>query len=211
MKNNRMILLGFLPLLSFVILTSCSFILLMPKSVEVLAQSQQFSNQNQFGFPPHDDIDSFIAKGNIDSVLVTSSGNWNTTGPWELIVEDGEVVNFVTNMAWFNGITGHTHDFVNLKSNDDIELSSDNTFEFDGEMDVATNGQISWDEVDSTITITNGGRTITFLVDHDQTDDHFGGQPVNGFVSSITPCSDTPGPNMEIYPPCIANTTNNIS
>lgn len=165
-------------------------------------QNQLQSNQVQFNFPEHEDTDSFKATGIVDSLIVTSSDNWNTTGEWTLVVEDGDVKNFVTNMAWFNGITGHTHDFINLNPDDEIELPSDNVLSIDGEMDVATNGVVSWEEVDSTINIGDQGRTITFLVDHDKTDDHFAGQPVNGTVTSLTPCSDTPGPNMVIYPPC---------
>lgn len=166
------------------------------------SQNQLQPDQFQFNFPEHEDTDSFIATGIIDSLIVTSSDNWNTTGEWTLVVEDGEVTNFVTNMAWFNGITGHTHDFINLNPDDEIELPSDNILSIEGEMDVATNGIVSWEEVDSTINIGDQGRTITFLVDHDKTDDHFAGQPVNGIVTSLTPCSDTPGPNMVIYPPC---------
>jgi plastocyanin len=158
--------------------------------------------QDQFQIPQHDTIDSFKANGKINSFIVTSSSAWNATGDWNMIVENGEMINFVTNMAWFNGTTGHTHDFLNFDSSGEIELPADNIVTIDGEIDVASNGVISWDGVESTINIGGGGKTITISVDHDATDHHFAGQPIVGTVTSLTPCSDSPGASMEILPTC---------
>lgn len=158
--------------------------------------------QQQFQIPQHGDIDSFKATGTIHSYIVTPTSPWNATGDWTLIVEDGEVINFITNMAWFNGTSGHTHDFLNFDASSDIELPADNIVTIDGEMDVASNGIVTWDEVESSINIGGGGRTITINVDHDETDHHFAGQPIVGTVNSLTPCSDSPGPSMEILPTC---------
>lgn len=36
-----------------------------------------------------------------------------------------------------------------------------------------------------------------------QTNNHFGGRPIFGIVTSFTRCSDAPGPNMEMLPPCL--------
>ena len=158
--------------------------------------------QQQFQIPQHGDIDSFKATGTIHSYIVTPTSPWNATGDWTLIVEDGEVIDFITNMAWFNGTTGHTHDFLNFDSSSDIELPADNIVTIDGEMDVASNGIVTWDEVESSINIGGGGRTITINVDHDETDHHFAGQPIVGTVNSLAPCSDSPGASMEILPTC---------
>lgn len=163
---------------------------------------QQQITQEQLQIPQHGPIDSFKASGKINSYIVTAASPWNATGDWSMIVENGEMKNFVTNMAWFNGTTGHTHDFLNFDSRDDIELPSDNILTIDGEMDVASNGVITWDGVDSTINLGGGGRTITISVDHEDTDHHFAGQPIIGTVTSLTPCSDTPGASMEILPTC---------
>ena len=84
-----------------------------------------------------------------------------------MIVENGEMINFVTNMAWFNGTTGHTHDFLNFDSSGEIELPPDNIVTIEGEIDVASNGIISWDGVESTINIGGGGKTITISIDHE--------------------------------------------
>ena len=158
--------------------------------------------QNQLQIPQHGPIDSFKANGKINSYIVTALSPWNATGDWNMVVEDGEMKNFVTNMAWFNGTSGHTHDFLNFESSDDIELPTDNILTINGEMDVASNGVITWDGVDSTINIGGGGKTITITVDHEDTDHHFAGQPIVGTVTSLTPCSDTPGASMEILPTC---------
>jgi len=163
---------------------------------------QQQITQEQLQIPQHGPIDSFKASGKINSYIVTAASPWNATGDWSMIVENGEMKNFVTNMAWFNGTTGHTHDFLNFDSRDDIELPSDNILTIDGEMDVASNGVITWDGVDSTINLGGGGKTITISVDHEATDHHFAGQPIIGTVTSLTPCSDTPGASMEILPTC---------
>jgi plastocyanin len=163
---------------------------------------QQPIVQNQIQIPQHDTIDSFKANGKINSLIITSSSAWNATGDWNMIVENGEMINFVTNMAWFNGTTGHTHDFLNFDSSGEIELPPDNIVTIDGEIDVASNGVISWDGVESTINIGGGGKTITISVDHEATDHHFAGQPIVGTVTSLTPCSDSPGASMEILPTC---------
>ena len=165
-------------------------------------QPVQQITQDQLQIPQHGTIDSFKANGKINSVIVTSVSPWNATGDWNMIVENGEMKNFVTNMAWFNGTSGHTHDFLNFDSSDDIELPPDNILTIDGEIDVASNGVISWDGVESTINIGGGGKTITISVDHEDTDHHFAGQPIIGTVTSLTPCSDTPGASMEILPTC---------
>jgi plastocyanin len=158
--------------------------------------------QQQLIIPQHGDIDSFKATGKIHTIIVTGTSTWNATGDWTMIVEDGEMKNFVTNMAWFNGTSGHTHDFINFDPDGDITLPSNNMITINGDMDVASNGVVTWEGVDTTINIGGGGRTITIDVDHEDTDHHFAGQPILGTVTSLTPCSDTPGPNMEIFPSC---------
>jgi hypothetical protein len=68
-------------------------------------------------------------------------------------------------------------------------------------MDVGTNHRITWRNVNSTVDI-KGGKTIAISVDDKDTNNHFAGQPVYGVITSLTRCSDIPGPNMEVLPPC---------
>ena len=151
---------------------------------------------------PHDDTDGFKANGLIDSVILTANSNWDATGDWSLIVEDGEVSNFTTTMAWYNGTSSHTHEFLNFVSDDEITLPTDNLVTIDGQMDIGSNGEITWEEVESTITIGGGGKTITISLDHDATDHHFAGQTIRGTTTYLAACSDEPGPNMELQPSC---------
>ncbi len=168
----------------------------------VQQQPTQQITQDRLQIPQHGPIDSFKANGKINSFIVTALSPWNATGDWNMVVENGEMKNFVTNMAWFNGTSGHTHDFLNFDSSGDIELPPDNILTINGDMDVASNGVITWDGVESTINLGGGGKTITISVDHEDTDHHFAGQPIIGTVTSLTPCSDTPGASMEILPTC---------
>ena len=119
-------------------------------------------------------------------------------------VEDNELEQFTTNMTWTNATSGHTHEFSGFEAEDEeIVLSPDNIVSIEGTMDVGTNRATSWEEVPATIDIGGGGKTITISLDHEETDHHFAGQPVSGVITSLTPCSDTPGPSMQVSPPCI--------
>jgi plastocyanin len=164
-------------------------------------QSQE-PDQRSVMIPPHEATDSFVAEGLIDSTIITETSSWNATGDWKMVVEGGNVENFTTNMAWYNGTSGHTHEFLNFESTDEIELPPDNIATIDGKMDVGTNGKVTWDRVDSTISIGGGGKTITISVDHGDTDHHFAGQPISGSVTSLFICSDRPGSSMEVLPTC---------
>ena len=103
-----------------------------------------------------------------------------------------------------NGTSTHTHEFLNFKSTGGgiitIQQPSNNII-LKGVMDVGTNHRINWINVPTTINI-NGEKTITISVDDKATNKHFAAQPVYGVVTSLTPCSDIPGPNMEILPRC---------
>lgn len=164
--------------------------------------SSSLDTSNKVQIATHETIDSFKASGTVNTVIVTSTSKWNAGGEWNLIVENGDVKNFTTNMSWHNGTSGHTHEFLNFDSKGDIKLPPDNIVTIVGKMDVGTNGQVSWKKVPSTIDIGGGGQTITISLDHEKTDHHFAGQSIVGTVTTLTPCSDKPGPSMEIYPPC---------
>ena len=172
-----------------------------------ITQPQQPAGQPQLQqqpiIQPHEEVDSFKASGKIKSDIITSSSKWSATGDWNMVVEDNDLQLFKTNMAWTNATSGHTHEFSNFESEDgDIVLPPDNILSIKGNMDVGTNSAISWEGVPTTIDIGGGGKTITISLDHEETDHHFAGQPISGVVTSLTPCSDTPGPSMEVSPSC---------
>jgi hypothetical protein len=149
---------------------------------------------------------SFVASGTISSILNTPTDTWIPTGDWNL-VSNGDSSSFESNMTWYNtnGTSLHTHNIENfVPIEQDPESQQDNgTITIEGTADVGTNGVVSWSAVPIKIDIA-GSKTISIAVDDELTDNHFAGQPVHGLVNAITPCSDTPGPDMEVLPPCFA-------
>ncbi len=146
--------------------------------------------------------ENFRANGTIDSIIYTTNGNWKANGIWTLTVSEGELTSFDTKMTWNNGTAHHTHEFQNFvtgDSSDNISIDSNGTATIEGDMDVATNGVVSWPSVPAEITI-EGGKIITISLDHEDTENHFGGhdQAIHGTVTSLKPCSVKPGPNMQV-------------
>ena len=146
--------------------------------------------------------ENFRANGTIDSIIYTTNGNWKATGTWTLTVSEGELTSFDTKMTWNNGTAHHTHGFGNFvmdDSSDSISIDSNGTATIEGGMDVATNGVVSWRSVPAEITIEQG-KIITVSLDHEDTENHFGGhdQAIHGTVTSLKPCFVKPGPNMQV-------------
>jgi hypothetical protein len=144
--------------------------------------------------------EDFSAGGSVDSTIYTTNGNWKATGLWTLTVSGGELTSFDTDMAWNNGTSAHTHEFQNFVMDDDsdsISIDSDGSVTIEGVMDVATNGVVSWPSVPAEISIEQG-KIITVSLDQEDTDNHFGGQAVHGTITSLKPCSGTPGANMQV-------------
>jgi hypothetical protein len=151
--------------------------------------------------------EGFNTRGSINSLIYTIHTIWIATGNWSMSVNNGSPTSFNTNMTWFNnnGTSDHTHEFLNFKPTGGgkvIKVQQPvNSVFIKGVMDVGTNHRISWKNVPTTISI-NGGKTITIVLDDKATNHHFAGQPIFGVVTSFVRCSDTPGPNMEVLPPC---------
>jgi hypothetical protein len=86
-----------------------------------------------------EEAEGFIANGKMNSTLFTINGNWEATGDWSMNVADGELTNFTTTMAWYNGTAGHTHEFLNFEAagedDDDEAAGEDDDDEAAGEDD----------------------------------------------------------------------------
>jgi hypothetical protein len=148
----------------------------------------------------------FATRGTINSLITTPTTKWIATGNWSMNVNAGNLTAFETNMAWYNssGTAAHTHEFLNFKTDKEKVISFQqpgNDISIKGVMDVGTNQRVVWKNVPSTIDI-NGKKTITISVDDNKTNHHFASQPILGVVTSFVLCSDLPGPNMEVLPPC---------
>jgi hypothetical protein len=188
-----------------------------PQANQSLSTQQNMTQSNQSAPPPPpaqqqqqqqqkiplDQLvgsEDFSAGGAVDSTIYTTNGNWKATGLWTLVVSEGELTSFDTDMAWNNGTAAHTHEFQNFvmdDGSDNISIDSEGGITIQGVMDVGTNGVVSWPSVPAEIVIQQG-KIITVSLDHEDTDNHFGGQAVHGTVTSLKPCSGTPGPNMQV-------------
>jgi hypothetical protein len=119
---------------------------------------------------------------------------------------NGNLTSFGTNMSWYDekGGATHTHEFQNFRPNPEFSVITqqpDNNILLRGLMDVGTNHKVVWKDVPTMINI-KGRNTITISVDDTATNNHFARQPILGVVRSYVPCSDVPGPAMEIFTPC---------
>jgi hypothetical protein len=167
-------------------------------------QSAPLPPQQQQKIPLNQSVisEDFRANGTIDSIIYTTNGNWKATGIWTLTVSEGELISFDTDMAWNNGTAAHTHEFQNFvmdDGSDNISIDSEGGVTITGAMDVGTNRVVSWPSVPAEIII-DQGKIITVSLDHEDTDNHFGGrdQAIHGAVTLLRPCSGTPGANMQI-------------
>ena len=145
-----------------------------------------------------------MASGTIHSLVFVPKSTWIATGNWSLLVDSGTAKFFETKMKFYkiNGEASHTHQFQNFNPrNSTVVFQPDNNVNITGNMNVGTNGHVSWQMVPTVIEI-HRGKTISISVDDQKTNHHFAGQPILGIVNSFTPCSDTPSPNMEILSAC---------
>jgi len=169
-------------------------------------QSQQpsFPPPQQQQPPAVAPLSQTTAKGTIDSLIFAPGTRWIATGNWSMVLRNGNVNSFNTNMTWYNnnGTGTHTHEILNFKSNPiNVTIKPGENVLVKGLADVGTNHRISWKNVPSTIDI-KGGKTISISLDDKETNKHFAGQAIYGVVKSFTQCSDQPGENMEVLPPC---------
>jgi hypothetical protein len=170
----------------------------------ILPGSTQEQEQQQEQGTPMAPVAGFRATGTVNSVISTPSVKWIAAGNWSMFMGNGKMISFVTNMTWYNsdGTGTHTHEFLKfVPVGGNVTLGSDNSLHVNGLMEVGTNQRVVWNNVHSLIDI-KGGKTISISVDDKETNNHFAGQAIYGVVSSLARCSDEPGPDMEVLPPC---------
>ena len=165
------------------------------------------SNQS-LGGSQSQPLSGFVTNGKINTLVSVPNGKWLASGNWSIILNNGNVTSFGSNMTWYNssGTNAHTHELTNFKTIpggiQTLPISgSGQQIIIKGVSDVGANNRISWFEVPTTITI-NDRKIVSISLDDNKTNHHFGGQPLLGIVDSFVKCSDTPGANMELLPPC---------
>ncbi len=142
---------------------------------------------------------TFDMDGVISSLILGVSANTKTidlttvqkfilSGDWSMSVDQGKLTNFNANFYTgpVNGANNHTHQLSNFRVNNNspIQLSPDNSLSISGILNVGTAGNNAWNDVNTTVVISNG-RTISISLDDNDTQRHFMDQQIYGIVKGI--------------------------
>src|SRR5215203_1266589 len=109
-------------------------------------------------------------------------------GNWNLRVESGNVTEFTANfmMVHTDGTGYHVHNITDFSAgNATVQLVQGLETTISGTSDIYTNGTNSWPGTDTTLTLTPTGSVMTIMPAAEDTENHFGGQPIYGIVSSL--------------------------
>jgi hypothetical protein len=143
--------------------------------------------------------DTFEMDGQIGSLILGMPPNTKTvdmitvpkfilSGDWSMHVSQGNLKDFSATFYTgpVNGAENHTHQLSNFRVNDNapIQLSPDTSVSLSGLMDVGTNGNTAWDNVNATVDISKG-RSIAIALADEDTQRHFMGQEIYGIVHKL--------------------------
>jgi hypothetical protein len=125
---------------------------------------------------------------NTKTVDMTTVPKFILSGDWIMDVNQGTLTDFSASFYTgpVNGAENHTHQLSNFRVNDNtpIQLSSDKSVSVAGLVDVGTNGNKAWDNVNATVDISKG-RSITISLTDEDTQRHFMGQQLYGIVQGL--------------------------
>jgi hypothetical protein len=142
---------------------------------------------------------TFEMNGQISSLVLGTPPNTKTidiitvpkfilSGDWDMNVENGNLTDFTANFYTgpVNGAENHTHQLGNFTVNEStpIQLSPDKSISLSGILDVGTNGNKAWDNVNATVDVSKG-RSITISLADEDTERHFMGQQIYGIVKGL--------------------------
>lgn len=125
---------------------------------------------------------------NTKTVDMTTVPKFILSGDWDMNVENGNLADFRANFYTgpVNGAENHTHQLSNFTVNEStpIQLSPDKSISLSGILDVGTNGNKAWDNVNATVDVSKG-RSITINLADVDTERHFMGQQIYGIVKGL--------------------------
>lgn len=125
---------------------------------------------------------------NTKTIDMTTVEKFILSGDWTMSVDQGKLTNFNANFYTgpVNGANNHTHQLSNFRVNNNspIQLSSDNSLSISGILNVGTARNNAWNNVNTTVVISNG-RTISISLDDNDTQSHFMDQQIYGIVKEI--------------------------
>jgi hypothetical protein len=125
---------------------------------------------------------------NTKTVDMTTVPKFILSGDWDMNVDNGKLTDFRANFYTgpVNGAENHTHQLSNFTVNKStpIQLSPDKSISLSGILDVGTNGNTAWDNVNATVDVSKG-RSITISIADEDTERHFMGQQIYGIVKGL--------------------------
>jgi hypothetical protein len=157
-------------------------ILLSPAVAQTTSATNTFEMNGQIGslilgMPP-----------DIKNVDMTTVPKFVLSGDWSMNVNQGSLADFSATFYTgpVNGAENHTHQLSNFRvnTNTPIQLSPDKSVSLSGVVDVGTNGNKAWDNVNATVDISKG-RSITISLADEDTQRHFMGQEIYGIVQGL--------------------------
>src|SRR5215212_9657107 len=110
-------------------------------------------------------------------------------GNWNINVEGGNVTDFAANFAMVHqdGTGYHIHNITDFSAgNKTAQLIQGQATSINGTADIAVNGTTKWPGVDTVLTFTNNAAVMTINPAAEDTDNHFGGQPIYGIANQVT-------------------------
>jgi hypothetical protein len=110
-------------------------------------------------------------------------------GNWNLNVQGGNVTDFAANfvMVHQDGTGYHTHNITDFSAgNKTAQLIQGQPTSINGTADISVNGTTKWPGVATTLTFTNNAAVMTINPAAEDTDNHFGGQPIYGIANQVT-------------------------
>ena len=161
-----------------------------------LAQSATSSKSTTTG------ANTFSMNGAISSLVLGMSPKTKTvdmttvqkfilSGDWNMSVDKGKLASFAANFYTGpanGGTSNHTHQITNFRVDNNntpiIQLSPSKSVSISGISDVGTNDKKVWNNVHTTIVISNG-RTIAISLADKDTQAHFMGQQIYGIVKQL--------------------------
>ena len=124
------------------------------------------------------------------TVDMTTVQKFILSGDWNMSVDKGKLASFAANFYTGpanGGTSNHTHQISNFRVDNNapiIQLSPAKSLSISGISDVGTNGKKAWNNVHTTIVISNG-RTIAINLADKDTQAHFMGQQIYGIVKQL--------------------------
>jgi hypothetical protein len=186
----------------FVIIMITAFLVMTHLQEQILTKTAFAQTTTTTTTPKSTAANAFSMNGAISSLVLGMSPKTKTvdmstvqkfilSGDWSMNVDKGKLTGFAANFYTGpanGGTSNHTHQISNFRADDNnvpiIQLSPSKSLSISGISDVGTNGKKAWNNVHTTIVISNG-RTIAINLADKDTQAHFMGQQIYGIVKRL--------------------------